>query len=73
MDAYATLMGGWYKDLRFAIGKTQGEVAKDLRMPQTHFSRIELGKSMMPTTRLKPLAKSLGVDVEYLRRGRDGS
>ena len=54
------------RDIREDADLTQTEVAKELGIRQTVYSRYERGENLMPITHLVTLAKFYGTSADYL-------
>ncbi len=54
------------KARRLELGKTQVEVAKTLKKPQSFVSKIESGERRLDPLELKAIASLYGVSVDWL-------
>lgn len=66
---FRVLLGGRISELRIAQGATQLDIAQQLDISQSAFSRIEKGNSDCSVTRLHHIAELLGVKLTTLLEG----
>ncbi len=57
---------GRLKNRRLELGKTQVEVARILKKPQSFVSKIESGERRLDPLELKAVASMYGVSVDWL-------
>jgi transcriptional regulator with XRE-family HTH domain len=59
-------LGIFLAEARFRRGLTQGELARELGVPQTFICRVETGVKAAPPARLPAWAVALGIDLADL-------
>ncbi|MGB9881019.1 MAG: helix-turn-helix domain-containing protein [Anaerolineae bacterium] len=59
------------KRLRLERGWTLEELSRAAKIPRTSLYMYETGRSQIPAQRLKALAKTFGVSLDYLVNGED--
>ncbi|MEI7705664.1 MAG: helix-turn-helix transcriptional regulator [Deltaproteobacteria bacterium] len=63
---FGEVLGAVVVRRRVDLKKSQGEMAKDLKLSQAALSRLERGRSTMSVPHLRTAARTLGVQVSLL-------